>query len=201
MTAGPACLIAAYLLGGIPFGLILYRAARGRDIRSVGSGNIGAANVARAGGWGIGLLTLAGDAAKGVASVLIARVATGAPAWEAAAALGAVAGHCFPVYLKFRGGKGVATGCGAFAFLDPAAMGVAVVVFAVAVALTRMVSAGSMLAALTFPLAAAALGGPAEVALLAGGAGALIVIRHHTNLGRIVRGEERRLGAGRRDEA
>ncbi len=198
-TIGALAVLFAYLIGGIPFGLIFFRAAGGGDIRRVGSGNIGATNVARAGGWAAGVLTLAFDAAKGSVSVFVALAATGEAAWAASAGLGAVAGHCFPVYLRFRGGKGVATGCGAFAVLDPAAMSAALGVFLLAVALTRMVSAGSVLAALTFPVAMIVLGGDPAPALWAAAAGLLIVGRHLENLKRIARGVERRLGEQRRE--
>ena len=201
MTGGLLAVGASYLIGGIPFGWILYRAAAGSDIRGVGSGNIGATNVARAGGWGIGVLTLILDAAKGAVAVLIGLAATGEPAWAGAAAMAAVAGHCFPAALRFRGGKGVATGCGAFLFLDPLAMAAAVGAFAGVVAATRMVSAGSIAGAAVFPLAAWILGEGGAMPLWAALAGALIVLRHRENIDRILRGEERRIGARRKEEA
>lgn len=195
MTPGLLAVIAAYLLGGVPFGFILYRLLRGGDIRGMGSGNIGATNVARSAGWPAGVMTLVLDAAKGAAAVALARaLCREDPAWVAAAALSAVAGHCFPIFLKLRGGKGVATGCGAFALLHPAAMGVALAVFLLAVALTRIVSAGSILAAIAFPIAFAMMGAGAAPASLAGAAGLVIVARHHENIMRILSGAERRLG-------
>ncbi|MBI3449412.1 MAG: glycerol-3-phosphate 1-O-acyltransferase PlsY [Acidobacteria bacterium] len=196
MTPRILAALAAYLIGGVPFGYLLFRWRRGGDIRSVGSGNIGATNVARAAGWAVGMTTLLLDAAKGVAAVALARaICENDRAGAAAAALAAVAGHCFPIYLGFRGGKGVATGCGAFAVLDPKSMGIALAAFAIAVALTRMVSAGSVLAALAFPAACAATGFGAIPASLAALAGGLIVLRHHENLTRILRGVEPRLGS------
>lgn len=197
MTRGLLVLVASYAIGGIPTGLILYRLARGGDIREVGSGNIGATNVARSGGYGIGVLTLVLDAAKGAAAVLMARAATGEMSWAAAAAFAAVAGHCFPVWLGFRGGKGVATGCGAFSLLHPAAMGVALAVFLLVVASTRLVSAGSVLAALAFPAGTALLGAGTVVSLFSAATGIVIVGRHHENLKRIFSGDEPRLGAAR----
>ena len=200
MSAGIASVLAAYLIGGIPFGLLLYRAVSGGDIRGVGSGNIGATNVARALGWRIGVITLLFDAGKGAAAVLIGRAVTGDPGWASAAGLGAVAGHCFPLFLSFRGGKGVATGCGAFAVLHPAAMGVALVIFAAAVALTRMVSAGSILGALAFPAATTLMGSPAALSLCSAAASALVVARHGGNIRRIAAGRERRIGGGPGEE-
>jgi len=191
--------LAAYLIGGVPFGYLLFRWTRGGDIRSVGSGNIGATNVARSAGWAVGVTTLLLDAAKGIAAVALARaICENDRAGAAAAALAAVAGHCYPIYLGFRGGKGVATGCGAFAVLDPESMGIALAVFAIVVAATRMVSAGSVLAAIAFPAACAATGFGTIPSFLAAGAGALIVARHRENLRRIFRGAEPRLGAARR---
>jgi len=196
--AGLVALVVAYLLGGVPFGFLLYWIARGGDVRSVGSGNIGATNVSRAGGWTLGLLTLVLDAGKGAAAVALAeRLLPGEPGWGSAAALAAVAGHCFPIFLRLRGGKGVATGCGAFTILYPAAMGVALIVFALTVAVTRMVAAGSILAALAFPIACGCLGAGAAATSLASITGLMIIVRHHENIRRILRGTERRLGAGR----
>jgi len=196
LTSGLIAVAAAYLLGGIPFGLLLYRLAKGGDIRSVGSGNIGATNVARSGGLGIGVLTLLLDAGKGASAVAIAGwLCGGDPAWNGAAALAAVSGHCFPVLMGFRGGKGVATGCGAFALLHPAAMGAALAVFAVTVLLTRMVSAGSILAAAAFPLASWALGAAAGSTIPAGAASLVILWRHRENMRRILEGAESRLGS------
>ena len=204
MIPGAAAVVIAYLIGGVPFGWILYRLVKGKDIRSVGSGNIGATNVGRAAGSGIGAATLILDAAKGAAAVSLGVAATGEPVWGAAAGVGAVLGHCFPVYLGFRGGKGVATGCGAFLLLSPpasyTAMMIALGTFGAALALTRMVSVGSMIGAIAFPLAARALGAPLDVALWSAAASALIILRHHGNLRRILKGEERRIGGGARKE-
>lgn len=198
---GLLAILISYLIGGIPFGMILYRAVHGGDIRGVGSGNIGATNVMRAGGRGIGIATLALDAAKGAAAVYLGLAATGEASWGAAAAMAAVLGHCFPVALGFRGGKGVATGAGAFLVLDPLAMGVALALFALTLGATRMVSAGSVAGALGFPLASALLGGATPMALWSAGSAAVILIRHRDNLERILHGTERRLGGSRAGEA
>src|SRR5262249_11223818 len=158
----------AYLLGSIPFGYILVKTFRGQDIRLSGSGNIGATNVVRSGAKGLGIATLLLDVLKGAAAVLIARMLAGPHmnpcitlngpfcetiVFESAAALFAVLGHIFPVWLKFKGGKGVATALGAFALLFPEAVLVSLAVFIVVLAVSRYVSLGSILAAATFPVA------------------------------------------------
>jgi glycerol-3-phosphate acyltransferase PlsY len=190
---GLGAVVAAYLLGGIPFGYIFYRLRHGRDVRDVGSGNIGATNLARASGWPLGLLTLLLDAGKGAGAVYLGLTLTGSTPWGAAAGIFAVAGHCYPAWLSFRGGKGVATGCGAFLVLSPLGMGVALLSFAVTLGLTRMVAAGSVMASVTFPLAAAALGAGLPTILWSAGACLLITIRHHENLKRILSGREARM--------
>ena len=194
-------LAAAFLLGSVPFGWILFRLRHGADVRTVGSGNIGATNLVRSSGWGIGLLTLILDAAKGAAAVVLALRLTGSPSWGAAAGMAAVAGHCFTPWLGFRGGKGVATGCGAFAVIHPAGMLIALGLFALVLAATRKVAAGSIIASAGFPVAAASLGAPATVALWSGGACLLIVARHRENIRRLLRGEEGSLfGSGHHGE-
>ena len=188
--------IAAFLLGGIPFSHVIAR-LRGVDLRSVGSGNIGATNLARALGCGAGALGLLLDAAKGAAAVLICRALPGVaatPVLEALAAAAAILGHSFSPFLRFRGGKGVATGAGAFAVLAPGATLAALAVFAVVVALTRIVGIGSVLAALTLPLAAYLQGAPRAVTIAAGLVSILVVVRHRANLTRLLRGTEHRLG-------
>lgn len=196
MTAGLVTIAGAYLLGGVPFGYLLFRLLRGGDIREVGSGNIGATNILRSAGWAPGVVTLLLDAGKGALAVWAGRAVTGSTSWAAAAGMAAVAGHCFPAALRFRGGKGVATGCGAFFVLQPAGMAIALGAFAATLALTRMVSAGSIVASMSFPVAAAALGEAPPTALWAGAACLLIIARHHENIRRILRGEEGRLRGG-----
>src|SRR5919202_829462 len=149
-------LICAYLLGSIPFGYLIVRAKEGADVRETGSGGTGATNVSRRAGKLAGVLTLALDALKGAAAVLLARWLAaddfGINWWVAAAAFLAVFGHCFPVWLGFRGGKGVATGVGVFLSLYPLAVACAAVIFILAVGATRYISLGSILAAATLPL-------------------------------------------------
>src|ERR671939_2055471 len=149
-------LLAAYLLGSIPFGYLIVRARTGADVRATGSGGTGATNVSRRAGKLAGVVTLLLDAAKGALAVLLARwLATddfGVNWWVAAAAVLAVFGHCFPVWLGFRGGKGVATGVGVFLSLYPLAVACAGVIFILVVVLTRYVSLGSILATATLPL-------------------------------------------------
>jgi len=190
-------LILAFALGGIPFSHLIGR-LRGVDLRSVGSGNVGATNLARAAGYGAGALGLFLDAAKGAVAVLLVRSLLGdgaTPANQALAAALAVAGHAFTPWLRFRGGKGVATGAGAFAVLAPPATLCALVIFAVVVAVGRMISLASVIAALALPVAAHLLGAPRPVTLAAAAVAALVLLRHRDNLVRMVRGTEHRLGA------
>jgi glycerol-3-phosphate acyltransferase PlsY len=207
--------VASYLLGSIPFGYVLVRVFRKQDIRATGSGNIGATNVARSGAKGLAILTLLLDAGKGALAVWVAESlarqhlaaeghSPGAP-WPyvlgAMAAMFAVAGHIFPVWLKFRGGKGVATAVGAFAVLAPLAVLVALAVFGVTVAVTRFVSLGSILGTISFPIAVYLL--PHERLGFALwhvlGAivitGAMVIAKHHANIARLLARTENKLGA------
>lgn len=195
--------VLAYLLGSIPFGYLVVRARGGGDVRETGSGGTGATNVTRRAGKGAGLLTLLLDASKGAAAVLIARLALtehfGVDWWVAAAAVAAVAGHVFPVWLGFRGGKGVATGLGVFALLAPSALLCVLPVFLLVVWATRYVSLGSIVAAALMPLAVWALGTRAArveevlpILTAASVGGALIIFMHRANIGRLLRGEESR---------
>jgi acyl phosphate:glycerol-3-phosphate acyltransferase len=199
-----ACGLPAYLLGAIPFGLLIAR-ARGVDIRKVGSGNIGATNVFRSVGKGWGILAFACDALKGLIPVtLFPRLAQAAWAYDGGAALPlacaclAIAGHNWPVYLRFKGGKGVATSAGALAGLAPAAAGIGLAVWALAFAATRYVSVASMAAAAAVAAAAWAL--PAHAGPLLPGAltalCALIVARHKGNIRRLLNGTENRFEFG-----
>src|SRR5262249_2246231 len=168
---------------------------RGLDLRGVGSGNLGAANVMRASGIRAGVLVALLDVAKGAASVMLAARFSPNPSAPALAGVAAVVGHIYPAWLRFRGGKGVATACGAFAVLTPMAVPPALAVFVVTVWRTRYVSAGSTLASIVLPPFAYATGSsPPEVAAAVACA-ALIVFRHRSNLGRLRTGTERRLGA------
>lgn len=187
-------ILAGYLVGSIPFALILAR-RWGTDLRRVGSGNLGAANVMRASGVRAGALVAALDMAKGAASVwLAARVSDGA-GLPAAAGLAAIIGHVYPIWLGFRGGKGVATACGVFSLLAPLAVPPALAIFAVVVWLTKYISLGSVLASIALPPMAYALGSPAPAVLAAAAASAIIVFRHRSNVRRLRTGTERRVGA------
>jgi acyl phosphate:glycerol-3-phosphate acyltransferase len=200
---GVLFVLLAYLLGSIPFGYLVVRAAGGGDVRETGSGGTGATNVTRRAGKWAGLLTLLFDALKGVAAVFVARwvLSGGAAAdwWVAACALAVVVGHVFPVWLGFRGGKGVATGLGVFVVLAPLAVLCALVVFVSVVWATRYVSLGSIAAAALIPLAVWLLGlrasGESNAPLLTAATlgGALIIYMHRANIGRLARGEENKL--------
>jgi acyl phosphate:glycerol-3-phosphate acyltransferase len=185
-------LIAAYLIGGIPFGYLLVRLKSGRDVRDMGSGNIGATNVLRTTGPGLGILTLLLDIGKGAFAVWLAdRYLNGSPQAMALAALAVMAGHAFPIFLKFRGGKAVASFVGAFLYLTPVPLLTVMVVFAIVVAVTRYISLGSVLAAGFFPVSVFLIDHPPTVVLLAATiAGVFIVWRHKANLHRIHAGSE-----------
>lgn len=191
-AAGWAAIAAAYLLGAVPTGYLLFRALSGEDIRRHGSGNIGATNVLRSGGKAAGIVTLLLDALKGSAAVLLARALAGEP-WDAAAAFAAVAGHCYPVFLRFRGGKGIATGCGAYLVLAPVPMAIALAVFLTVAAVTRIVSAGSIAAGVALPLAIA-WWQPGRALLISVAAAVVLAIgRHHANIRRLLAGKEHRV--------
>ena len=187
-------LVLVYLIGAIPVGFLIARAAGGIDIRGKGSGTIGATNVLRTLGPMPAVLTLLGDIVKGFAAVRVAEIFGPDPAWGAAGALLAIVGNCWPVFLRFRGGKGVATALGAFLALTPAAIVPAAVVWIVTVAAFRYVSLASILASVTLPLGGWILGYPSIYAASAACAAALILWRHHENVKRLLAGTERRLG-------
>ena len=202
--------VVAYLLGSIPFGYILVRVFRGEDVRAIGSGNIGATNVARK-APGLGVATLLLDAGKGFAAVVAATVLT--YVWyggvhsgtlpktqhfyfvAALAAVFAILGHVFPVWLKFKGGKGVATGVGAFIALAPKAVLVVLVIFLAIVAAFRYISLGSIVATAAFPVFAWLLyryqASPAVFAAMVC-ASALIIGKHYQNIRRLLAGTEHR---------
>ena len=189
-----AVIAGAYLIGSIPFALILSR-HWGADLRSVGSGNMGAANVMRASGVTAGVLVAALDMAKGATSVWIAARLTDSAELPAAAGFAAIVGHIYPVWLRFRGGKGVATACGVFSMLTPLAVPPALALFALAVWFTQYISLGSVLASMALPPLAYALGSPAPGVLAAAAASVLIIFRHRSNVLRVWMGTERRVGA------
>jgi glycerol-3-phosphate acyltransferase PlsY len=191
-----AILAAAYLIGSIPFSFLVARAFGVEDVRQVGSGNVGATNVLRSAGVLAGVLALLLDVAKGAAATLLARrLAPDEPWVVAVAALVAMLGHTFPVWLRFRGGKGVATGLGVFLPLAPAAALGALFLFLLIAAASRFASLGSVLAAIALPLLAWALGSAAPVVAAASAACALVVFAHRENLRRLREGTERRLGS------
>jgi len=201
--------VVAYLLGSIPFGYLVVRIARGTDVRASGSGNIGATNVARAGGAKLGILTLFLDALKGYLAVFLAeRLAKQVfsnidpqqrpyiLACMSLAVLFAMVGHIFPAWLKFRGGKGVATALGCFLALAPKAVLVVMAIFAAVVIVSRYVSLGSIIASAAFPLFAYVLyrqdASPAMLAATVA-ASALIILKHRSNIERLIGGTENRL--------
>jgi acyl phosphate:glycerol-3-phosphate acyltransferase len=197
MIIGSGALIIAYLLGSIPFGYIVVKHAHGTDIRSVGSGNIGATNVYRK-SRGAGIATLILDAAKGYVAVLAAAWLTRDSGWQAMAAVAAILGHMFTVFLSFKGGKGVATAFGAYLALSPQAVALTVVVFIAVAALTRYVSLASIAGAASFPLAVYMRGEPNEILAAAIIGAALIVAKHHQNIRRLLTGTENKFALGSR---
>lgn len=188
--------VAAYFLGSIPFGVILARVFGGTDVRKTGSGNIGATNVARVVGPLAGILTLILDAAKGVAAVLLAgRLSNDSATWMVIAALAALVGHCFPVWLKFKGGKGVATAAGVFTALCPLACLAAIILFVLVVVYWRYVSLGSISAAAAMPLLIYFLWAPHHAPPLVITLGtlavaALVTYKHSGNIQRLTAGAE-----------
>jgi glycerol-3-phosphate acyltransferase PlsY len=185
---------AAYLIGSIPFALILARRWGNIDLRRIGSGNPGAANVLRARGVKAGVLVAMLDIAKGMAGVLVAQRISPDGSAPAAAGLAAIVGHIYPVWLRFRGGKGVATACGAFSVLTPLAVPPALATFVLGIWATRYISVGSVAASLVLPPLAYATGSAAPVVGATVAAGMLIVFRHRSNLLRVREGTERRIG-------
>ena len=185
--------LAAYLMGSIPFAQLLSK-RRGIDLRRVGSGNVGASNVLRTLGVRPAVLAMMLDAVKGTVAVLIAQRLTNGVAAPVAAGLASMIGHVYPIWLRFRGGKGVATAAGAFAVLTPVAAVVAVGAFLLTVALTRFISVGSMVAALTLAAWAIASDAPRIVEVGAAIGAVLVLIGHRANVLRLVAGTERRVG-------
>lgn len=187
-------LIGSYLIGAIPFGLLIGKAA-GIDVRRAGSRNIGATNVGRVLGKKLGALTLVCDVAKGYLPLLLANtwLPQGETRLQIISLCGvlAVVGHMFPLYLGFRGGKGVATSLGVFLFFSPPAIAVSLAIFIAAVACTGFVSAGSLLASALAPLWIRLFGGQGVTVLAAGLIAVLIWIKHHENIGRLLKGEEK----------
>lgn len=184
---------AAYLVGSIPFAFLLSR-RRGIDLREVGSGNVGASNVLRTSGVRAAVAAMLLDALKGALAVFVAQRLTSGHVTPMAAGLASVLGHVYPVWLRFRGGKGVATAAGVFGMLTPAALLAAGGVFLGAVWITRFISVGSIAAAITLTIVTVTSDAPAIVAAGAAIATAVIIHRHRANLARILAGTERRVG-------
>jgi glycerol-3-phosphate acyltransferase PlsY len=189
---GLLAVVIAYALGGIPFGLIVVRLRTGDDVRNTGSGNIGATNVLRTAGRVAGVLTLFLDAAKAWFAVWLAdRLTGGDIAWMSFAALAVLAGHAFPVWLGFKGGKAVASFVGAFAYLAWLPLVAVLLIFVVLLAVTRYLSLGSIVAAGLFPFACWMILHPSwPVLAAAAGAAVLIIWRHRANIDRIRAGNE-----------
>lgn len=196
--------VAAYLLGSIPFGVLLTRLFGGGDVRKSGSGNIGATNVTRVAGPVPGILTLLFDVAKGAAAVSMAgRLSNESATWMTIAALAALLGHCYPIWLKFRGGKGVATAAGAFLVLCAPALLGSVILFLLVVFFWRYVSLASISAAASMPLLIYFLWAPHHAPPLgvtfgALAAAAIIVYKHDANIQRLVQGEEPKFSFGKK---
>ena len=194
--SGSLATLIAYLLGSIPFGYLIVRWQRGIDVRQTGSGSIGATNVMRNLGIAGFVATFALDCGKGLAAVMVASRLTGNDArWVAAAAVAAVAGHLFPVWLGFRGGKGVATGVGVFAAVAPIPMALALVFFAVLVGIWRYISLGSIVATASFPVLVYLVNKPpTPIVIGAACAAALIIVSHRANIRRLLTRTEKKLG-------
>ena len=183
----------AYLVGSIPFAFLLAR-RRGVDLRRAGSGNVGAANVLRTSGVSSGVTAMLLDAAKGSLAVVVAQRLAAGDATPVAAGLASIVGHIYPVWLRFRGGKGVATAAGVFGVLAPIALAVASGVFLITVWVTRYISAGSLAGTGAVAVVAATTAEPAPVAVGAVIAAAIIIHRHRANVSRLFAGTERRVG-------
>ena len=209
--------VASYLIGSIPFSYLVVRLVAGVDIRMHGSGNVGATNVVRNAGKLPGLLALVLDGAKGYAAVMLAGYLTTLPAWPrldptgssalhsrafwlAFAGLAAMLGHIFPIWLRFRGGKGVATAAGVFLALDPRATAAAALIFLIVALATKFVSVGSLAAAATVPIFLQFLTrAPYWMVVVSVIISLIVILKHRTNIERLASGRERRIG-GRRDD-
>jgi len=198
--------VSAYLLGSIPFGYILLRLFHGTDVREIGSGNIGATNVARSGKRSLAIATFLLDAFKGWLPVFLVlrqpqlaeATSMELPTLATIVALAALCGHMFTIWLKFKGGKGVATGLGVFLALAPTAALLALAIFTVIVVSTRYVSLASIIATAAFPAILVWLERdffPPPALLMSGAAALLVIVRHRANIGRLWAGNENRLGA------
>lgn len=196
MVLDVAAILIAYLLGSIPFGYLIVKSKLGKDVRQSGSGSIGATNVLRTAGRAGGILTFVLDVAKGSSAVLLAERLTPHDYWIiGAAALAAILGHVFPIFLSFKGGKGVATGVGVFLAIMPEAVLAVLVIFVIVVWVWRYISLGSIIATAAFPLFAYLLGHrvlPLPILYATVVCAALIVAKHHENIRRLLQGNENR---------
>ena len=196
-------LLAAYFIGGIPFGYLLVRWRTGEDVRAKGSGNIGATNVLRSSGRMLGIATLLLDIAKGwVAVWLMARFGSGEALWTSLAGIAVILGHAFPAVLKFQGGKAVASFVGAFLYLAPLPLLAITIVFVMVVAATRFISLGSIVGAGLFPLAVWMIDHPETPVVAAALAGGVFIIwRHKGNIERLRAGSENVFTFGKKKTA
>ena len=183
----------AYLVGSVPFAFLLSR-RRGIDLREVGSGNVGATNVLRTSGVATAVIAMGLDVIKGAVAVVMAQRLAGGLGAAVAAGLASVLGHVYPVWLRFRGGKGVATAAGVFAVLTPIALGIAGAAFVLVVWITRYISVGSVVGALTLAVVAVISDAPAAVEIGSATAALVILQRHRANIKRVFAGTERRIG-------
>ena len=187
----------AYLLGAIPFPYLLARLKTGRDIREMGSGNVGATNVMRTAGKSLGLLTLILDVSKGAVAVIAGRHFLGSNAYGAIAGFCAVVGHAYPIFLGFRGGKSVATGAGAFLVLSPFGILCSIALFIISIQWTRIVSLSSMIASGMFPLFAWIFKAEPSAIIWGAASAALIIYRHRPNIRRLLEGTEKKISEQR----
>lgn len=212
-----ALVVAAYLIGSIPFSFLVVKLMAGKDVREHGSRNVGATNVARTAGRGAGIIALLLDIAKGWGAVMIAQMIVSQPAWPfvagsqpwqmremwiALAGLLAVLAHMFPVWLRFHGGKGVATAAGVFLALDPIVLLAAMLVFAIVLLVFRYVSLASMVTAASIPVLFRFLvaGPPFWRIVMSLAIAVAVILKHHSNIARIVDGTERKLGQPKRED-
>ncbi|MBC7962346.1 MAG: glycerol-3-phosphate acyltransferase [Steroidobacteraceae bacterium] len=189
-----ALVVISYLVGSIPTGLLLGK-AYGIDVRKEGSGNIGATNLYRTLGRKVGVMTLIGDCLKGLVPVLAIKFSTLPPEYAAWVGLSAFSGHVFSMFLRFRGGKGVATALGVFLALAPMAVAIAIAVFAALMFAWRYVSLGSICAAAVMPVAVALLGGSRTLVVVTLLIAVVVIVRHHENIRRLIAGTENRFKA------
>jgi len=195
MTYWSLCVVAAYMVGSIPTGLLVSRGFAGVDPRVTGSRNIGATNVLRSTGNALGVLTLIGDMGKGFGPVLVTRLVGAPDPWLGAVGLAAILGHIFPLWLRFKGGKGVATAMGVMGALTPWAAAISVVLFVIVVAIGRIVSLGSLVAAASLPLLIWLLDCSSWYLGLSLIITGLISLRHKENINRLLRNQEHRIAS------